>query len=583
MTGRMARKALVLGDGTRSFLSVIRSLGRGGVEVHVAWHSADSAALRSRYITAAHELPSHRPDDGGWKAALIDLMERERFDLVLPCTDPALIPLQEHRSDLEPHGRIYLLNDEAFAITSDKFRTNALARAAGVRVPREVVVTRLEEAGRVRSVLSPPVVLKPQSSHDPRRVGPRREVRKAYSWDEFENHLAAMIGAGPVAVQENLPGVGVGVELLLKDGRPLLEFQHVRLHEPLHGGGSSYRMGHPVTPALRQAALAILGPLLYTGVAMAEFKVDPATGDWALIEVNGRFWGSLPLAIASGVDFPMALFQLLVEGRAEFPRGYRTGLCCRNWSADLWWQWANLRADRSDPYLATRPLGRVALETCRNLLSLRERSDTLTRDDPAPGLAEVHELAGEAIRTVRRKFVLRRLNTVAARRRQQRHARAALAGAGSILFVCHGNICRSPFAAELARGHLPTARLIRSAGYFPRAGRSSPDVATEAATRWGVDLSCHRSATLSAELVREFDAIFVFDFENYERLMSVYGAPPGRVHFLGALRPEGPLLIDDPFGGGPADFERVYAQIADAIRSALEAPRHGLAVPCPTP
>src|SRR5208337_127138 len=112
------RKALVLGDDIRSLLGVIRSLGRGEVEVHMAWHPPDSEALRSRYVAHAHSLPVYDRDDDRWMSALIELMDRERFDLVIPCSDPTLVPLQIHRAELEPHGRIYLLADEAFGVVS---------------------------------------------------------------------------------------------------------------------------------------------------------------------------------------------------------------------------------------------------------------------------------------------------------------------------------------------------------------------------------------------------------------------------------------------------------------------------------
>jgi hypothetical protein len=133
---------------------------------------------------------------------------------------------------------------------------------------------------------------------------------------------------------------------------------------------------------------------------MVEFKVNEQTGDWALIEVNARFWGSLPLALACGADFPLALFELLVEGRTTFPQTYRVGLYCRALLWDLGWQWHNLRADRSDPTLATRPLPAVLGETLRNAFTLRERSDTFTRDDLRPGLAELREVIVEARRAV---------------------------------------------------------------------------------------------------------------------------------------------------------------------------------------
>jgi len=195
MTGRIAGpKALVLGDDTRSFLSVIRSLGRGGVEVHVAWHRG-GPPLRSRYVARAHEIPGPVAGDGSWLVPLVDLMDREWFDLVIPCSDAALVPLQRHRAEIEPHGRVYLLSDRAFAVLFDKLQTTELARSVGVRVPREVVISGPGQAEGVPESFRLPVVLKPSMSFDPARPAAKRMVRKAYSWYEFHSALAEMVQA----------------------------------------------------------------------------------------------------------------------------------------------------------------------------------------------------------------------------------------------------------------------------------------------------------------------------------------------------------------------------------------------------
>ena len=547
-------KLLVLGDDTRAFLSVVRSLGRAGAEVHVAWHDPAGPAARSRYIRRAHALPSI---EGAWLEAFKALMRAERFDLVIPCTDPILASLQAKRRELEPLGRIYLLSDQAFEVASCKFKTADLARSLGIPVARELIIDSPQRAAEIRSTFELPVVLKPRTSFQPGVPG-KRKVTKAYSWEAMERALAAMLPHGPVAVQENFVGRGVGVEVLMHEGKLLLAFQHIRLHEPMHGGGSSYRQGQALDPALLEAAVRLLGALAYTGVAMVEFKVDPASGRWILIEVNGRFWGSLPLAVESGADFPLALAELLVHGRTEFPRRYIVGLCSRNWRSDLVWLRKNWRADRSDPTLAALPLSHVAIETLWNLVTLKERSDTFTLDDPMPGIAELAEIAHE----VARPFITR-LPFV--RRKMRARALAALAGAKRIVFVCKGNICRSPFAEHLAAAWWGAGREYLSAALLPLGERPAPPEAAEAARKRGVDLSAHRSRTLDAELVEQADVIFVFDAQNHDAVLERFPQAAGKVHFLGALAQGGPLWIADPFGQGPGAFERAYELIWKAI------------------
>jgi protein-tyrosine-phosphatase/predicted ATP-grasp superfamily ATP-dependent carboligase len=568
--GSPRRKALVLGDPgdeIQSLLSVIRSLGRGGVEIHVGWCPPESDALRSRYVARAHQLPTYDPNDARWKASLIDLMDREAFDLVIPCTDPSLIPLQVHRSELETHGRIYLLSDEAFRIVSDKLEANALVRSLGLRLPRECVVERIEQIDQVLAELRLPVVLKPQWSYDRVSVGERRSVRFVDSREDLGRSLREMLSVGPVAAQEFFVGRGAGVELLLCEGEPLLEFQHLRLHEPPRGGAGSYRQSMSLTPELRDAAVALLGPLRYTGVAMVEFKVNSQTGDWVFIEVNGRFWGSLPLAVAAGADFPLALFQLLVEGRRDFRRDYRVGLRCRNWRSDRWWLTGNLRSRWSDPSLPTVPLWKIGLEALTGVVTLRERSDTFALDDPGPAVAELRLIAQDTWHSLSKRIGRVWLQSVPVRRRLERRARAALRDSRSILFVCLGNICRSPFAEYFARHCLPADRDIRSAGYYPEAGRRCPEQAIAGAATWAIDLRDHRSQRLTDDLVRTAEAVFVFDEENYRSVRADYPSVLPRLHFIGALDRHGPLLIEDPYGSDPSTFDQTYQAIAAALRA----------------
>lgn len=559
---------LVLGHDTRAFLSVVRSLGRAGIEVHAAWFEGGAPALRSRYVAKLHRIPAYRPGAAAWKDGLVALMRRERFDLVIPCDDQRGLPLAAHRAELERWGRMAVPGAQALDVLGHKHKTAELARSLDIPVPAEAIVSERRELAALRGSFSPPLILKPPMSYTLADVQARRLVRRADSWNAAELLLDQMLADGPVAVQEFCRGQGIGVELLLKAGAPLLAFQHLRLHEPLHGGGSSYRRGVAVSKELLDAALKLLGALDYTGVAMVEFKRDPATGRWVLLEVNARFWGSLPLALASGTDFPLALFQLLVEDRTDFTPG-RVGRCARNLRADARWHLTNLRADRSDPTLNSRPWPGVALETCWSLLTGRERSDTFTRDDPAPGFAELGGLLGGFARRGRRLASRARVPVGRRRRRRlQAAARTELRRAGRVLFVCKGNIGRSPFAAAIASGLLGDQHEISSAGLL-EAGRRSPADAVAAAAAWEVDLSAHRSRTVSAELVSRSDAIFVFDEQNFSRMVELFPEAGNRLHLLGALDARGKLFVPDPWGGGPHVYAAVYERIAKALSAAI--------------
>lgn len=553
LTGRV----LILGADTRAFLSVVRSLGRYGLEVDVAWCPWDSPSLRSRYIRKVQSLPGYRSDDTAWLRSLAELMERESYDLVIGCNDACLLPLQQHRAEIEWAGRVDLLPDETFDICVDKQKTYDLAERLGIPVPRQRVIHSQAELEALGAEWGYPLVLKPRASVSLRDPSSKHSVVKIWGPADIGPALRDFDLAQGVPVQENFIGRGVGVEILAKDGELLTAFQHERVHEPLMGGGSSYRKSVALDPALLDGTRRLMRALGYTGVAMVEFKHSRRTGAWALMEINSRFWGSLPLSLAAGVDFPRYLYEMVCEGRTEFPKAYREGIYARNWAMDLYWLKANLKADRSNPALMTLPLGEVAREIF-HLVTLRERSDTLVLDDPAPAFSEMRQLVSA--------WLTPRLNrTPLVRGEMRRRAERAIGSAHRVLFLCRGNICRSPFAEYALRLAAGDAVECASAGSYPVAGRRSPEAAIEAARRLGVELGPHQSRVMDREMAARADVILIFDREQQSTLEAWYPEALGKVHYLCALDPTGPLEIPDPYGRDAGVFLACYQRLQQLL------------------
>lgn len=151
-----------------------------------------------------------------------------------------------------------------------------------------------------------------------------------------------------------------------------------------------------------------------------------------------------------------------------------------------------------------------------------------------------------------------------AHRRLQR-----LAADGPILFVCFGNICRSPFAAELARGRM-VGRRVESAG-FAEPGRPAPAEAIAAARRWGVDLSNHVSRQLNARTVAAAALIVVMEPVQGRMLRSRFPIRPDSVLVLGDLDPLRipRRLIVDPWGKSEMEFVTCYARVRRCVDAFL--------------
>lgn len=137
----------------------------------------------------------------------------------------------------------------------------------------------------------------------------------------------------------------------------------------------------------------------------------------------------------------------------------------------------------------------------------------------------------------------------------------------SVLFLCLGNVCRSPYAERVLASLGPNGVSVDSAGFI-KPGRPPADMAMEVASARGVEHSDHRSRTLSAADLEVFQAVFFFDRHNETRLLRTAGVRRERVFWLGDLEPEygGRRAILDPWGKSREEFERVFDRIDRCVQ-----------------
>lgn len=147
-----------------------------------------------------------------------------------------------------------------------------------------------------------------------------------------------------------------------------------------------------------------------------------------------------------------------------------------------------------------------------------------------------------------------------------------------VLFVCMGNICRSPVAAAVFRDLVAENNLSESIGvdsagtYDFHTGAPADERAVESAARRGVDLSRHRARRVCEEDFRAFDYVLAMDRDNYDDLLSM--CPSGnadRVRLLLRFAPHlGVDEVPDPYYGGHSGFEHVLDMVQEASIALLE-------------
>jgi protein-tyrosine-phosphatase len=138
-----------------------------------------------------------------------------------------------------------------------------------------------------------------------------------------------------------------------------------------------------------------------------------------------------------------------------------------------------------------------------------------------------------------------------------------------VLFLCKGNICRSPFAARRAAQLWPADVAITEAGTYPVPDRRSPEVARLAAAGMHVDLESHRSTVVTRPLVDRAGVIIVFDWRNLDEITTRWPHIRKKVFLLGELTP-GRTTIIDPFGKPARVCDEVYRQIEASLTHIAE-------------
>ncbi len=366
---------------------------------------ARSPGFYSRHAADRLRYPSPRTDPEGALSVLLRAAEQRRVDLIVPCGDELTLLLSEERERFVDTCALALPDRDSYATTQDKLATIELARKEDVPVPRTTVVSTVEQAREAAESLGWPLVLKPRASsvRPGNDVVEHHEVTYAEDRASLDAEVARAEGRFEILLQEYHRGEGHGVELLLHRGRPLAAFQHRRLHEvPITGGASSFRESVPLDSTLYEYSKRLLAALEWTGLAMVEFKLGENGA--RLMEINGRIWGSLPLAVKSGIDFPVRMAELYLTGPPENGRppdtAYELGVRSRNLDLEVVWIASTLRG-RQGRRLVLVPPRRAGVEAAMRLVYPRDGFDILAWDDPRPGVAEIAGIAAKLRRKAR--------------------------------------------------------------------------------------------------------------------------------------------------------------------------------------
>ena len=589
----MNRPVLLLGAEPRIAVTIARSLHRHGISIDVGVMSADEPALHSRAIRQFLRFPSASKDSGEFLKSLREHILANGYDVLIPTSDTTLAACMNHYRELSQLLHVASPPPEITGRVLNKSYTLQAAEELGIRMPRTYKLASLQELESSRELLRFPLIAKPGEK---RQVGSFK-TRRFDGYDELHAAFSENMDFGRQnLIQQFCSGVGVGIEALMHRGEAIALFQHRRLKElPASGGVSVMAVAEELDPSLVEQSVRLLRRIEWEGVAMVEFLFDPSTRSTSLMEINGRYWGSLPLPVHSGVDFPFWHWQVIHAQQPDALRPYQPGLRVRWLTGDLlrlhglffesakqpalyesrWKELArfigDFRPSTKDMLWSWRdpaPAFSELKRELRHMLAVRLKSAV---GKLLPGSLKAHLRARQKLeRAARSTYSIRQLSRgvglIRDRSRRLPHA------VRSIVCLCHGNIIRSPMAAELLNkwGTGQNKIAISSAGLYAKPGKLADPRALSAAALLGVSLNNHSAQPLTAEMVSLSDLILVMDFENEAVLLSRFPQARKKTFLLGGFAAgsvsNSSVEIPDPYDGELSDVRACYEQMEPHLR-----------------
>lgn len=324
-----------------------------------------------------------------------------KYELLLPMTDVSVQLLAAARDTFSPLVGLPFPSKDRVARVQDKREMLRLARTIGIAYPNTYMLSEDEQLEEVAAKMTYPAVLKPRFSRF-LKDGKLMAGTVLYASDRSSllaeyRRLHALIPF-PM-VQERIEGEGQGIFLLMWNGELRAAFAHRRLREkPPWGGVSVLSESIALNRDLVEQSVALLNAAGWQGVAMVEFKVDRRDGRPKLMEVNGRFWGSLQLAIDAGIDFPLMLYRLALGEKVPSMFEYKIGIKSRWLLGDL--DHLLIRLRRSGPPGVSMAGQKSKWRAVLDFVKLCERDtryEVQRLDDLSPAWFEIRKYIGEIL------------------------------------------------------------------------------------------------------------------------------------------------------------------------------------------
>ena len=365
-----------------SSVACLRSLGKRGIRTVALSEEELTPAFRSNYCDESVVVPSPYENLEAYRDALLSIAMRPDIATIIPVRDVDVYVLARDRSAFAEHVATPWPDIETLTRVQDRVELFETAQQVGVSAPE----TRLLEDGGDWNgewiVKSRYCVLADEYVDCPpdRIVDPPTTKYLRPGVEPDVETLRAEMGHDPL-VQEYVPTPDeYGFFAIYDHGEALATFQHRQRRGYSYAGGPSAFRESVRIPALEEAGRAVLDAVDWHGVAMVEFLRDE-DGEFKLMEVNPRFWSSLPFSVQTGADFPYYYWLLAHDSPELIDHEYEAGIAGHLLRGELLYLRSILFEDIE---IVDRPDFADALVEVTRSLYEHPRFDYLQADDLGP-------------------------------------------------------------------------------------------------------------------------------------------------------------------------------------------------------
>jgi predicted ATP-grasp superfamily ATP-dependent carboligase len=451
---QQSRRAVVVpAVGAASSVTCLRSLAPRGVHAIAVAENENAPAFCSRYCDESVLVPSPAEDLLAYKDALLELARRSDVRTIVPVREPDIYVLSQYCEAFAEHVSTLWPSFDTLGNAHDRVRLVDIAAEAGVTVPETRLLSEVDDWDRRLIVKSRHALVTDERARSPSPIAvdgseltdggtlaadagdeldggtPSAESRDAAT-DAGGSNGAGVTGepdgpdAGPSSggfvdvgktryldpgvspdteaiaaemyhdpvAQEYVPGTEYTFRALYDEGEPIATCQKRAIRGYKYARGPSVFHEATDIPELTEAGLALLDALEWHGVASVGFIHDERTGEFTLLEINPRFWSSLPSDLPAGVDFPNYYWRVAGGESVERNPRYETGKGTHLLRGEAAYLHSILFEDFS--YVEKPSFGPALWNVARSLVS-DPRFDYLSLDDPKPFVRDLrNRIAG---------------------------------------------------------------------------------------------------------------------------------------------------------------------------------------------